>query len=223
MCRQHVPSIVIDGIRRVGCVKIYERSIMHIPSFIQWNDNRSYLTWQPAGSKGQHIDALFQEVKSQLQQDFQHQYDAYGDDDAWQSEILLSAIYAQLESLFVVLRQRYVILDAWKAWSRLPAWGSGESIQRNQTRLATSLTDKPLANVKAEAHRSSNPIDALETLKELQNSRVSIRGIFGYSKILGLNNCSICCLCGTIHFPCPLSLSEGKKALIIAYQGHLTT
>jgi hypothetical protein len=115
--RHHIPDVVKERIRQIGCVKIYEHSSANKPSFIQWMDDKSSLKWTSPGSRKHHTKALSQQIKSQLPHDFQQNDDSYADDGIWRSEVLLAAILAQLNVLLLVLGRGYVSPDAWKAWS----------------------------------------------------------------------------------------------------------
>jgi hypothetical protein len=128
--RHHIPDVVKERIRQIGCVKIYEHSTANKPSFIQWVDDKSSLKWTSPGSRKHHTKALSQQIKSQLQHDFQQNDDSYADDGIWRSEVLLAAILARLNVLLLVLGHGYVSPDAWKAWSSCPTGARQEHPSR---------------------------------------------------------------------------------------------
>lgn len=169
--RHHIPDVVKERIRQIGCVKIYEHSTANKPSFIQWVDGKSSLKWTSPGSRKHHTKALSQQIKSQLQHDFQQNDDSYVDDDIWRSEVLLAAILAQLNNLLLVLGHGYVSPDAWKAWSRLPDWSPPGTPLPSETQFSGLLQDRESAEPESEDLLPSTPNDVLETLEELRSCR----------------------------------------------------
>lgn len=167
--RHHIPDVVKERIRQIGCVKIYEHSTANKPSFIQWVDDKSSLKWTSPGSRKHHTKALSQQIKSQLQHDFQQNDDSYADDGIWRSEVLLAAILARLNVLLLVIGHGYVSPDAWKAWSRLPDWSPPGTPLLSETRFSGLLQDRESAEPECEDLLPSTPKDVFNTLEELRS------------------------------------------------------
>lgn len=167
--RNHIPDVVRERIRQIGRVKIYEHSTANKPSFIQWMDNKSFLRWTLTGSRKHCTKALSQQIKSQLQHDFQRNDDYYASGGIWQSETLLAVILTQLSALLLVLGHGHVSPDAWKAWSRLPDWSPLGTPLSSEVRFSGLLQDRESAEPESEDLLPSTPKDVLETLEELRS------------------------------------------------------
>jgi hypothetical protein len=167
--RHHIPDVVKERIRQIGRVKIYKHSTANKPSFIQWMDNKSSLKWTLPGSRKRCTEALSQQIKSQLQHDFQQNDDSYADGGIWRSEALSAVILAQLSKLLLALGRGYVSPDAWKAWSRLPDWSPLGTPLSSETRFSSLFQDRESAEPESENPLPSTPKDVLGTLEELRS------------------------------------------------------